>query len=1195
MRLKSLDIQGYKSFAAKATFKFDEGVTAIIGPNGSGKSNVSDAIRWVLGEQSYSALRGKKTEDMIFSGSDGRARLGMAYAALEFDNTDGWLPVDFNEVTVTRRAFRDGQNEYLLNGSRVRLRDINELLAASGLSRRTYTHIGQGLVDAVLSLRAEERRTLFEEAAGITLHNSKRTEALARLDTTQENLLRLNDIVSEITPRLRYLQRQADRAATHLTISGQLKELLRTWYGYQWGEEQRKLYAARQAHRNSQQQLEDQRGQVQQIEKDIEELRARHNQLRLQLGEWHHHSSRLHTEAETAQRDLAVGEERLRLITGQIEELADEIEPLEQSSHATGQQVTEAQSAAESLGQEVAQTKANVSDLEARLEDLKAERRALLKRQSDAEEHVRRVADRIAGHRARLTQLDERRQQLEAEAAEAQVAVQKQETLSAEALARRKSAQAHLEELEGHLSTLNDDRAGHLKTIQELAGAVSRQDEEISGVRRQLDAARTRQDILSRMQEDLTGYYEGVRNVLKKDAGLQGIIGTVAQLLRVPAGMDVAIETALGSHLQDVVVETWSHAEAAIARLKQAHGGRATFLPLDTVRPGTPVEAVQIPGVLGVAADLVGYEPDLEPIARMLLGRTIVVEDLPTARQVLAKARGSFQIVTLEGDLTRSGGSVSGGSSRNKSGGGFLARQREWQELPVTISKLEESLNATQKQRTVLEEQRTQEQSALESITQRQAKEQAAHSDAERSLYAVERDVERAQQAADWQRDLLSRHQERRTELDELQTQLETEIQQLEAEQDSLAAEASRVAAQAGDLTYESLLTQLNQAQTVKAEVDGRFANQRTILENFQKQLEELNNRLAAKRRRASELTDEKDTLQARLETLRDQTGLLNDQIAQLAAKIQPAETELTSKERLLEQRGQAEARQRKLLQRFETETGQLHLEYSRRQDEMKLLQRQIVDDLGLVEVESGQDLMNQPPLPLHPLISKLPKVTELPPDLEEDVRQLRAQLSRLGTVNMDAPQEFEETQQRHQFLTQQMADLEKAAGDLRQIIAELDRIMEQEFLKTFEAVAAEFKTYFRRMFNGGEAELILTEPDNLTNTGVEIVARPPGKRAQNLSMLSGGERSLTAAALIFSLLKTSPTPFCILDEVDAMLDEANVGRFRSVLEELAEEMQIIVITHNRRTVEAANTIYGISMGEDSASRVLSLRLSEVE
>jgi len=511
MRLKTLEVQGYKSFATKTVFQFDEGITAIVGPNGSGKSNVADALRWALGEQSYSTLRGKKTEDMIFSGSDGRARLGMAQATLVLDNSDGWLPVEFTEVTIVRRAYRDGQNEYLLNGNRVRLRDINELLAASGLSRRTYTVIGQGLVDAALSLRAEERRVLFEEAAGITMHRAKRADALQKLDATQSNLLRVHDIVSEIAPRLRYLERQAARAAEQKTISTQLKDLLQVWYGYRWGQGQQRLHEARLAADKSQQALDAQVEKLERTARQITELRTRQAQLRGQLGEWHRASSHLHNEAEALQRDLAVGEERVRLLSAQREELLSEIEPLQAARQEVVERVAEAQAAMAQIESELEAGRSEVERCRSRLNVHQTERQALLDQQSHAEREARGLSDRIAGNHARLAQLDERRTQLGREAGESQGAItahqQKQTSLRGQ-LAEKKDL---LEQSVADLSDLEAKQRERLTAIQKLGAQAGELEEDMAACRRRLEGLYARQDLLSRMQQDLAGFYEGVR------------------------------------------------------------------------------------------------------------------------------------------------------------------------------------------------------------------------------------------------------------------------------------------------------------------------------------------------------------------------------------------------------------------------------------------------------------------------------------------------------------------------------------------------------------------------------------------------------------------------------------------------------------------------------------------------------------
>jgi chromosome segregation protein len=1206
MRLKALELQGYKSFAARTAFHFDEGITAIVGPNGSGKSNVSDALRWVMGEQSYNALRGKKTEDMIFSGSDGRARLGMAQATLVLDNSDGWLPVDFSEVTITRRAYRDGQNDYLLNGSRVRLRDINELLAASGLSRRTYTVVGQGLVDAALSLRPEERRVLFEEAAGITLHRSKRADALSKLEATQANLLRVHDIVSEIEPRLRYLERQAERAAQHHAIATQLEGLFQTWYGYRWGEGQKRLHAAHLAAERSQSALDAQVERLESLTRQIAELRVRQTELRVQLGDWHRKSSRLHEEAESVQRDLAVGEERARLLSAQREELLSEVEPLQAARQAAEERAAEVQTVLAQIERELEAARTQADTLRARLNAHQAERKSLLERQTQAEGTARQLADRMAGGRARLAQLDERRTSLEREAGEGQAVIATHQQARAAASQQLDEKERALQQAASDMAALEAQRVERLAALQALGAQAGQLDEDIAAHRRRLEALHARQDLLSKMQQDLAGFYEGVRTILKagrpqlaqetgSPAGLQGIVGTVAHLLHVPADLEMAVETALGSNLQDVVVETWDDAEAAIAHLKATHGGRATFLPLDTIRPPDPISAPKSGGVLGVASDLVTYDERLAPVARLLLGRSVVVEDLPAARRALAAMRGGFQIVTRAGEMVRSGGSLSGGSvSRDKAGGGFLAREREWRELPAAIAREEAGRQALQAQLEANRRAQAEGRSALEELARRQAGMQAAQAATEREQAALVREMERADEAIKWQQGLLDRLGAERAGLDRDEERLKAEIGRFEAEQAQAQEQARQWAAQAAALTAEALLTELSQAQTELAVVEGRRESQRTVLDGQRTSIAELGARISVKQRRAEELLQERQTLLARLATQRDQASRLNDQIAEFATRIDPAEAELSGLEARQVELEAAEGHQRETLHRLETEHSRLALEHGRRQDEMAMLRRQIEDDLGLVDVELSEEQVGQPYLPLHPLISQLPVVEELPEGLEQDIRRLKAQLNRLGAVNLNAPKEFEELRSRHDFLTGQMADLERAAANLREVIGELDRLMENDFSTTFEAVAKEFKAYFKQLFGGGEAHLVLTDPENLTETGVDIVARPPGKRPQSLAMLSGGERSLTAAALIFSLLKVSPTPFCILDEMDAMLDEANVGRFRGALADLAEQIQFIVITHNRRTVEAAVTIYGISMGDDSASRVISLKLDEV-
>lgn len=1197
MRLKTLELQGYKSFATRTVFHFDAGITAIVGPNGSGKSNVADAIRWVLGEQSYTALRVKKTEDLIFSGSDSRPRLGLATVTLVLDNSDGWLPVDFLEVTITRRASRDGQNEYLLNGNRVRLRDITELLATGGLGQRTYLHIGQGLVDATLSLRPEERRALVEDAAGIGLHHARRAEALSRLDATQANLVRLHDIVSEIEPRLKQLERQAERARVHQAISTNLRELLRTWYGYRWRQAQQNQRQARQKEEHDRSAVEAQARKLEEIASELSHLIGRQSAVRMQIGEWHHQSSALHREAETLQRELAVGEERLRLLNAQHNELLGEIEGLESSRHEMQDKTEQLRATLTQAEQDLQAAQQRTSALDARLEEERSKRKDLLERQTQWEERARRLADQIVSRSARLQHLREEIAQLERETTHAAAAYDAhlRERAAIEKQLEEKTRAA--QELEGALGSLRRHIEEQSQIVQQVEQRLATEKEELDTCRRQLEALRARHDLLNKMQRDLSGYYEGVRSVLSAahQGKLRGVLGTAVQLLHVPIQLEVAIETALGNHLQDVVVETWADAEAAVEYLKATQSGRATFLPLDTIHPSKAITLTWHDSkVLGVGSVLVTCEERLRPVLQLLLGRTVVVEDLPTARQVLRSIQGNFQIVTLAGELVRSGGSITGGSVGREKSAGLLTRQREWLELPSAI----QVQQATEKRLLQhLEERRaelTQMQAALQQMRRDHAALEAQHHTLELESAALTREMDRIVQAAEWQHGLMERAQAKRAELIHLVEQITAEIERLKEEQLNARSEVAQLARESASLSQEALLAEMSQAQTVLTAAQGRIERQRAILEGVVTALNEIEHRLATRRARSEELAQAISLLTTELDGQRERLTHLTEQIGALNALIAPAEQELEALAQRQSTLEEEERRQRERLRHMESEHTRAVLELTRCQDELRSLQRQIESELGLVDISLSEDLNGQPPLPLHPLVSTLPLVDELPEDLEAEIRDLRVQLSQLGTVNLNAPQEYEEVRARYEFLSGQVNDLEQAAANLRRVIAELDQLMERDFLATFREVSREFKAYFKRLFNGGDADLVLTDSENISQTGIDIVARPPGKRARTLAMLSGGERALTAVSLIFALLKVRPTPFCTLDEVDAMLDETNVGRFRQVLEELSHQIQFIVITHNRHTVEAAKTIYGISMGKDTVSRVISLQLEDV-
>lgn len=1205
--LKTLQLHGYKTFASKTEFVFDAGVTAIVGPNGSGKSNIADGLRWVLGEQSYNTLRGKRTEDMIFSGSEQRARLGMAYVALTLDNSTGWLPIDFSEVEIARRAYRSGENEYFINGNRVRLRDITELLGKSGLSERTYSIIGQGLIDQALSQRPEERRKLFEEAAGITVHQSKRDQARQKLEEARANLTRARDIINELTPRLRYLKGQARRATEYQQLKADLAAQLRIWYGYRWRQANQALAAARERLDTHVGLVEELNAALNAFQQQAAGRQAERANLRDQLSDWHRASSQLHRQAETLQRELAVRAEQLRLWGQQQAELEEELVRLRAGLEDGAERLRSAEAALAEAGADHEAHAGRVAEAQKQLDALEAQRRTQAAQLAQAEDALLALRTQLAERRSRLDQLGDRRRELTSEQDEQVRALQAAQAELARLTAQSAALEEKLAATEAALAEIEQARQAQGQALAQAQEAERQAAGMLGAAQRALARLQDQQELLTRLRDEGAGLNAGSRAVLaaargRKEAGgqkgsvaaaaaLTGIIGALGELIEVPAELDRALEAALGSRLQDIVVRTWEDAEAAVAFLKQTQAGRATFLPLDTLRPGRPLEAPKASGVLGLASELVGFDPDIRPAVELALNHVIVVRDLATARRLLkTESRATF--VTIEGEIVRPGGSITGGSEARARDSGLLSRARALRELPDQIAAA--ARQVARHEAEVAAARQTQEagRQALDRLLGRR--------DAlvgEKQKLTAERD--RLWLAADRSRQTIAWHQERIRQihqelagLDRNEASLTQAIGELTARLATQEAALEAARRELAALAADDLLKELARLRAEAAVSAGQLRSHQARVDELRALQRQRREELDAKEARLQALIAAQAQTGREIAAYEDQATALATEIGAFAALIDPAEARLAHLEQ--EQR-EAEGRERNLreqLRQAQMRQSQAELAYQRSQDELAHLRSEIEKELGPVVFDGEEPAGDQPPLPLNGVVTHLPAVLELPADLEENIRQLRGQLGRLGPVNLEALSEYNEVEARYNFLTTQAADLEKAVADLEQVIADLDTVMKREFLSTFKAVAAQFKEEFTSLFGGGSARLVLTDPDDPATTGVEIIARPPGKREQGLALLSGGERALTAAALIFSILKARPTPFCVLDEVDAALDEANVGRFREALKALSQQTQFILITHNRGTIEVADTIYGVSMGADNTSQVLSLKLN---
>ena len=1192
MLLKSLELQGYKTFAERTKFEFAGAITAIVGPNGSGKSNIADSIRWVLGEQSYRLLRGKKTDDMIFAGSELRPRAGMASATIVFDNTSGWLPIDFSEVAITRRAYRDGHNEYLLNGQRVRLKDITELLGNSGLSERSYTIIGQGLVDATLALKADERRLLFEEAAGIGLYRARREEAQKRLENTARNLERVEDILAELKPRLRSLERQARRAEQYEQVKADLKVLLREYYGYHWYRAQRELQAARQNAEVQESMLEAVRQEQTDLDQKLAAYRAAIQGLRARLSSWLREISTLQTRRGEITRDLAVADERTRALRDQQQSAREELARLEAQIRSQQERLTEAQTEAEQLAAELAEAQAQHRQAQTALRARQTER---LK----AEQVLRQARQSLAELESKQTRLQARQAEREARLA------QSRQTLLEAAKAAETAEQA-LRAAETRLQQAQQARERLAQSRQEAEAALAAQQERIAALeaerrqtaeqraarRESLARLRAQLDVLEQAEQALSGYSGGARLLLKsaRKGKLRGAAGALSSRLEVPAEVETAIAAALGEYLDAVLLEDAPSAEHALEILADS-ANRGALLPLGNLTPPAPLSLPDRKGIVGLASGLVHAPGELRPAIDLLLGQTVIVRDRAAARRLLPELPLAGRAVTLRGEVFYASGPVVAGVS---GGASTLSRPRQRRELREQIDSetrqiaaLDARLEELARQ---LEALTAEERKLAEALDQARRQERAAGE----ALNQVRMEKERLGRQAQWQRDQRQKL-EAEIEQGEAETrQISERISLLEAEiaagREALRARQSALA----ELSTEEHQRQVNHWRTQSAVAERALADARARLREREAALQEAQAARDALRARAASFDGELEALQTRMSELRAQEAELAAQIERLQALIDPAEAELAETEAARDGLREAEAKARQALTMAERRNSQAQVALTRKQERLDTLRARIEDDFGLVEFEYADSVSGPVPLPLGDLVEQLPMVAELPEGLGETIKRQRAQMRRMGAVNPEAQAEYREVKQRFEFMTEQVADLHQAEADIKEVIAELDVLMEREFRRTFEAVAAEFRQIFTRLFGGGSARLVLTDPENLTETGIDIEARLPGRRTQGLSLLSGGERSLTATALVFALLKVSPTPFCVLDEVDAMLDEANVGRFRDLLRELAEQTQFIVITHNRNTVQAAEVIYGVTMGRDSASQVISLKLDEV-
>ena len=1192
-RMKSIELQGYKTFANKVFFEFPLPITAIVGPNGSGKSNISDAIRWVLGEQSYTVLRGHRTTDMIFSGSDKKPRAGMASATITFDNSDHWLPMDYVEVAITRRAYRDGQNEYLINGQRVRLKDVNEMLAQSGLSERTYTIIGQGLIDNALSAKPEDRRRFFEEAAGIGLFRGRREEALIRLKETAHNLERVNDILSELEPRVHSLERQAKRAAEYGHVADELKHLLREWYGYHWHHAQQDLLIVRERYNQQEKRTNQVREQFENLDEILRKKQEEIKELRLKLSDMHNKAAEIHKRIEQLTRENAILDERKNSALAQVRSRQDEAAQLGEELaliQSRGQELNDTLAGLQSEESDAAEQKAAyTAELNSRMTELN-DLRASLRSKRDEQDKLENRLTRLKGRR---DDLDERTVKLEESLSGLRITLERLETgLRTFQRDNEKFYDAQRQN-EEKLKALNEEITVLERDISESENSLRELRKEKNGIDAELSKVSARYDVLNDAEKHFSGMNRGAQYLAQSaEKGLlPQKVRSLQSLLEVPGEYETPVAAALGDELDAVLLDT-AEWDRAMDLLNTAQSGRAVLLPENAgIRDAEVKIESELDGALPLLS-VIKYPAELEPLIKRILSQTWLTETRGQAMKLRDRLKPGQRVVTMDGDLFRSDGSaVSGSEGRQK----LLSRTREIRELGEQKRVLSDNSQAASEKIASQEKAIAGLRETLKSKHGDRTKLQASGTELQKKLNQLAVEKEKQVQAAGYQRQRLN----------DTTAQIETNRKQIEeANAQITELESGREEFRSGIRTLQDQINkiQLNELQDQVQHWNVNCAVLRKSVTETENRIRENAAEAEKNRRKQSQLTEYVRNGEKNAEDLDRQIAALHEKINaenQLSASVveetAPVEAGLkTADEQLHADQKTFQERQQMVIS-SERMLAQAQVEVTRHDDRLEALKKRIEDDLGMVNFMYDENIEGQNILPLGEMVSELPKVDILSENLEDQIQRLKNHLRRMGAVNPEAITEFAESSERYEFLKTQMADLKKADADLRQVIAELDRMMENAFLSTFDKVQGEFKQMFVRLFGGGSARLVLTDPNDVNSSGIEIEAKLPGHREQELSLLSGGERSLTSVALIFSLLRVSPTPFCVMDEVDAALDEANVGRFCDLLKELSQETQFLLITHNRNTVEASNVIYGITMASDSTSQVVSLKLDEIK
>ena len=1181
MYLKNIEVYGFKSFAQKINFEFHNGITGIVGPNGSGKSNVGDAVRWVLGEQSAKQLRGGNMQDVIFSGTENRKPLSFASVSITLDNGDHKLPVDYNEVTVTRRLYRSGESEYLINGSGCRLKDIQEMFYDTGIGKEGYSIIGQGQIDKILSGKPEERRELFDEAAGIVKFKRRKATTLKKLDEERQNLVRVTDILSELTKQLEPLEKQSETARIYLSKREELKELdvnLFLLEHQQTGELLRELEAklgqAQKELDEAQKAYERTRLEYDRLEKELEELNQKLDTLKEEQQQNALLKQQYEGQVQVLEEQISSGRQNSEHYKNRLNSLKEDLERRTQEKNRLLEEKQTLQSKLKDIKNRLSnETETlenivfNVNECTQAVEDGKNEIIEILNSRATTKGKVQRFDAMLEQLNIRKAEISQRILRLKSE----------EEVLEKD----RTTAQKQYDTVTALIASTNQECVRLDGEVQKLQETLKKQNSQMEIGQTAYHREASRLESLKNITERYDGYGNSIRRVMEQKKNEPGIKGVVADIIHVQKDYEIAIETALGGSIQNIVTDNEQTAKRMIGFLKKNRYGRATFLPLSNIsgRGGlNQRDVLQEPGVIGTANTLVKAESEYSELVMYLLGRVLVVDNIDHAIAIGKKYRHSLRMVTIEGESLSPGGSMTGGAFKNNSN--LLGRRREIEELERSVGTLKKELEETQN-----------------AIGEN------------RSKRNVLRDA-----IADFQQKLRQQYVEQNTakmnlsQLQEKENEIQNSYRQIEREQDELRHQAGEIRQD-----HNNIIRELEDSQKDEKELE-------IFIETKQKELEEWKAEETAKSHELEQIRLELSTLEQQNQFLLENLNRLNSEIAasetesrEITDNIVQSNEEIQSKEKgILELKNAAQTclvkedhfnEQRIQWQEEKEKRSSSHKSFFEKRDHLS--EKTSLLDKECFRLRSQTEKIEEQ---RESQISYMWEEYEITPNnalqyrreevsdsqaIKKDVLRIKDEIRKLGSVNVNAIEDYKNFLERHTFLSGQYEDIVKAEETLEGIILELDEGMRRQFTEKFRDIQREFDKAFKELFGGGKGTLELSEDEDILEAGIRIISQPPGKKLQNMMQLSGGEKALTAIALLFAIQNLKPSPFCLLDEIEAALDDSNVGRFASYLQKLTKNTQFIIITHRRGTMNAADRLYGITMQEKGVSTLVSVDLVE--